>query len=301
MKYNINKDFKALRHIRAPLNSITIRLAKLFLPMLPKKMKSNRQLKIEKVKIPTSDNNTIKAYIIKPQNADNTLPVIFYYHGGAFVFGGAPYHYAYAKKYALSTNSVVVFANYRLSYNSPFGTPLNDCIDTYKYITQNANEFGIDTDKIVVAGDSAGGYLSIMTAITANRQQLATPKLQMLIYPVIDPRCNTKSMQEYTSTPIWNAKLNKKMWKLYAKNNTIQSPLEFADLVNMPTTYIETAQYDCLHDEAVEFYTQLHNLGINCTLFETQNTVHGYDMVFKSPITKNSLDKRIEFLNKINK
>lgn len=103
----------------------------------------------------------------------------------------------------------------------------------------------------------------------------------------------TKSMSKYKDTPLWNAKLNKKMWKIYLKGNALKPPIEM-DLSFMPKTYIETAEFDCLHDEAVDFHNKIENSLLN----ETKQTIHGYDFFKKSEITKDALEKRISFLMK---
>ena len=300
MKYNISKDFGIFRNFHSTLNPFVLRLARVFLSIFPKGMKSSKDFLIKKLKVITRDNKKIKTYIIRPKNNQKNLPVIFYFHGGAFAYKAAPYHYTYAKEYAQSTNSVVVFVDYRLSYCSPFNTPLNDCIDVYKYILENAKNLDINTDKIAVAGDSAGGYLSIMTTISAKELNLKLPTLQMLIYPVLDSKCKTKSMENYYDTPFWNSKLNRKMWKIYLKDNNITSPIEMTNLSYMPATYIETAEFDCLHDEAIDFFNKIKDINSKSILHETKQTMHGYDIFKKSEITKNSIKKRIEFLNNIN-
>ena len=300
MKYNISKEFGILRNYHATLNPVVLRLAKVFLSIFPKGIKSSKDLLFKNFKITTRDNKKVKIYIFKPKNVQGKLPVIFYFHGGAFAFKGAPYQYAYAKEYARKTKSVVVFVDYRLSYCSPFNAPLNDCVDVYKYMLENADNFGINTDKIIVAGDSAGGFLSVMTVIKAKELDLKLPKLQMLLYPVLDCRCKTKSMETFTDTPFWDSKLNKKMWKIYLKGNSITPPIEMESLAFMPTTYIETAEFDCLHDEAIEFYNKIKITNPSSVLYETKQTMHGYDFFKKSKITQNAFKNRIDFLNNIN-
>lgn len=167
------------KYFSASLNPLVLRLGKVALSLMPKGMKSNKNLLIKKVKISTRDNKKIATYVITPKNKSGNLPVIFYFHGGAFAFKAAPYHYYYAKQYAQQTNSIVVFVDYRLSYCSNFNTSLNDCVDAYRFILENSSLFDIDKEKITVAGDSAGGYLSVMTIVEAKKQNLAMPKHQL--------------------------------------------------------------------------------------------------------------------------
>ena len=300
MKYNISKDFGIFRHFHSSLNPLVLRFANVFLTIIPKGMKSTSNLSIKKMKISMRDDKKINIYIIKPKDAHEDLPVIFYFHGGAFAFKGAPYHYKYAKEYAQRSKAIVIYVDYRLSYCSPFGTTLNDCVDVYKYVLDNARLFGVDTERIAVAGDSAGGYLAVITTIKAKELGLKLPKLQILVYPVLDSRCKTASMETFVDTPFWNAKLNKKMWKLYLQGNYVTPPIELKDLYFMPKTYIETAEFDCLRDEAIEFFDKIQGTASGSVLFQTKQTMHGYDIFSKSKITKASLERRFEFLNTIN-
>lgn len=82
----------------------------------------------------------------------------------------------------------------------------------------------------------------------------------MLIYPVLDQRMETLSMKEFTDTPIWNSKLNQKMWKFLLGNQKIVSPSEEKDVSFFPPTYLETADYDCLHDEGALFAQRLEEM-----------------------------------------
>lgn len=298
MKYNLSREFRFFRHFKSSLNPVVLGLGRFFLTICPKGMRSSKNLDIEKVNIKTTDDKTIKSYVIKPKLDKEKLPVIFYFHGGAFTFKAAPYHYKYAKQYAKEVGAAVVFVDYRLSHCSPFNSPFNDCFCAYRYFIERADEFGFDLSKIAVAGDSAGGYLATMVCSKEHKENLPMPKCQMLIYPVVDSRCNTKSMEEYDDTPFWNSKLNHKMWKIYQKGGVAENILEQEDLSFLPISYVETAEFDCLKDEGKMLFDRLKLDGRAHVLNETKQTMHGYDIFTKSEITKKSVAARIDFLRK---
>ncbi len=298
MKYDVSKDFGIFRNFHSTLNPLVLRLAKFCLTICPKGMKSSKDLVIEKTKILVRDGSSIKTYIIKPRDNAEAMPVIFYFHGGAFAYKAAPYHYKQAKEYARQTGAMVIFVDYRLSYCSPFDYPLNDCFDVYKHFVENSKKYNIDKTKICVAGDSAGGYLSLMTILRAKRENIVLPSSQMLIYPVVDSRCDTKSMTEFYDTPFWNSKLNRKMWQIYQKGGVAQNILDEEDLSFIPATYIETAEFDCLKDEGINLFERLNAYNKENIINNTKKTMHGYDIFAKSEITKASLKQRIDFLNK---
>ena len=74
------------------------------------------------------------------------------------------------------------------------------------------------------------------------------------------------------------------------------SPVEADSFAGLPPAYIETAEFDCLHDDGILYAELLRNAGIEVVLNETKGTMHGYDIVQSSPVTKASLEARIRFM-----
>ena len=109
------------------------------------------------------------------------------------------------------------------------------------------------------------------------------------------------SMKQFVETPVWNAQNNKVIWEMYLKD-TLPSDLLLAshmhnELPNdIPDTYVETAEFDCLHDEAVLYAYRLQEAGANVTIHETKGTIHGYDSIISSSEAINSIKKRIHSL-----
>ena len=152
----------------------------------------------------------------------------------------------------------------------------------------------IDTTRTAIVGDSAGGFLAIKTVLGSN----VHPSKLMLIYPVIDCSMRTESMAKYSEPPVWNSKLNKKMWEYYLQGKAERSLLDLAEdeLRNMPATYIETAEFDCLCDEGNEFAKILQNACVATTHTLIQGTMHGFDMAQRSAITQRQITERCKWL-----
>lgn len=157
------------------------------------------------------------------------------------------------------------------------------------------DELNADRENICFGGDSAGGYLCLALAERCKTEGLTPPKKLLLVYPAVDPSMTTESMKRFSDTPMWNSRLNKKIWTIYSKGKDVFDPLR-ADLSYLPPTYIETAEYDCLHDEGILLYQKLKASGVPCTLYETKGTMHGYDICSNAPITRAAVEKRITFL-----
>lgn len=127
---------------------------------------------------------------------------------------------------------------------------------------------------------------------------------QMLLYPVTDARQTTESIKEFTDTPLWNSKLNKKMWELYLKNGVAAgkreyaSPMEATSLKGLPNAYVEITEFDCLRDEGIHHAEALQKNGVEVEVYYTKGTIHGYDIAEKSEIVQESVTRRIEALRR---
>lgn len=291
-KYPIAKDFHLLNYYKIPMNNLTLPVMKIGSGIFNKKNKPMENLSISEITITTSDNYQLKAILYKPLS-ENLLPCILYFHGGGFVTKAISLHYELAKRYAKEVNAVVILIDYRLSPKYKYPTSENDCFDAYKWILNNQTKLKIDINKIALAGDSAGGSLCLTTLKNIIDNNLKLPIMQMLIYPVIDNKENRKSMKIYQDTPVWNAINNHKMWKYHLDNQPFPDPFNKKYLIK---TYIEIAQFDCLKDEGKDYYNFLIKNNIESTLNETIGTIHGYDFILRSEITKTSINKRINFL-----
>lgn len=82
------------------------------------------------------------------------------------------------------------------------------------------------------------------------------------------------------------------MWQYYLADGQYRSPAEEGDFSFFPPTYLETAEYDCLHDEGVAFAEKLREQHVPVTVRETSGTMHGYDIVRRSAITQESIMAR---------
>lgn len=294
--YPIHEDFRAACRITAPLGRGVLGIGNAFLAAMPKGMRSDKTLTITKIKITsTADGKEFGVWVITPKGTNAPRPAILFLHGGGFVFKGAPYHYDLAKEYALRTGSVIVMVDYRTAYNNPYGTSLNDCVDAWRWMTKEAQTLGVNTSKTAIVGDSAGGFLAIKTVLASD----VRPSKLMLIYPVVDCSMRTESMAKFSDTPVWNSELNRKMWEYYLQGATEKSLLDLTpnELRNMPATYVETAEFDCLRDEGNEFARLLQSSGVATTHIQTESTMHGFDMAQRSEITQHQIDERCKWLS----
>lgn len=244
-----------------------------------------------------------KTEIFEPSDAKENLPCLIYVHGGAFSYKAAAYHKKLACMYAMKANCRVYFPDYHLTPKYPYPAAYEDVLALYRCIMKNSEELGIDPEKIGVAGDSAGASVAALLCHHYEQEGLKRPCIQMLVYPVTDIDMQTDSMKTFSATPLWNSKNNKRMWAYYCKNLTAEdtygaSPMHSSLPPIIPDTYIETAEYDCLHDEGILYGKRLREAGANVEINETRGTIHGYDFALNTKIAIRNIEKRILFLKK---
>lgn len=232
----------------------------------------------------------IRLDVFEPENADEKTPVLFYLHGGGFGYIASAFHKKLAALYSKAAHCRVVCPDYRLLPKHPYPAAKDDCIAAYRDTVKK-----YPNAKIAVGGDSAGGALAIYTANAAEKP----PCLELLLYPVCDPRQNTLSMKKFTDTPFWNARNNEIMWRMYSGNRRFGEVSPFEEPLSKEkalAAYIELAEIDCLHDEGAAYAEKLKNAGVRVTLTETKGTVHGYDIALGTEIVKKYVALRVDAL-----
>ena len=306
MKYPINKEFSPYSRMTPPIQNAKMAgwMGSKMRP--PRWVQKNRdcEVSIKKENIKSYDGAEISVVVIDPYGLEEVSPCLVYYHGGGFFFEGAGYHYKLAKQYALECECRVIFVQYRLAPKNPHPTPAEDCYGALRWTFENAERLKIDQEKIAVGGDSAGGALAAAVCHMARDRGTDMPLFQLLVYPVTDRRMDYDSCRKYTDTPMWNAKLSVKMWQGYVQDENAPdiayaSPMEAQSFENLPSAYVETAEFDCLHDEGIAYAEALRKADVSVELNETRGTMHGFDIVQKAETTKAALAARIAFMKKV--
>lgn len=303
MKYPINKEFFPYSCFAPPIRNAKMAGWMRSMMRPPMWIWRDREVKVRKAAIKGYQNGKIEVFVFEPYDIADNAPCLVYYHGGGFFFEGAEYHYRLAKEYALKTPCKVVFVQYRLAPRNPYPIPVEDSYAALRWTFRNAEKLKIDRAKIAVGGDSAGGTLAAAVCQMARDRGTDMPCFQLLVYPATDRRMQTESNKKYTDTPMWNSKLSKKMWPGYLTDNNIPdivyaSPMEAKIFGDLPQAYVETAEFDCLHDEGIAYAEALRKAGIAVEVNETRGTMHGFDIILKAPTTKAAVAARINYMRK---
>ena len=303
MKYPINKEFSPFSRVAPPIRDARIAGwmgSKMRPPVWVRKNRDD-EVSIKREIVKRDDGAEIPAFVLDPYGLEEPAPCLVYYHGGGFFFEGAGYHYRLAKRYALEAECRVIFVQYRLAPKHPHPIPAEDCYAALRWTFENAARLRIDQTKIAVGGDSAGGALAAAVCQMARDRATDMPLFQLLVYPVTDRRMTYHSCKVYTDTPMWNARLSVKMWQGYLPSGQVSdlayaSPMEAERFDALPAAYVETAEFDCLHDEGLAYAEVLRDAGVAVEINETRGTMHGFDIVESAPTTRAAVAARIAFM-----
>ena len=301
-KHAIHSDFKWLRFAPNFANEPRLRLYNRIYRLLFRLTSVPKGIKASDHTIKGYGGRAMQVLTFRPKDLSPGAPCLVYFHGGGLFAEALPLQKQLACRYAQEAECVVVFPQYAVSVDAPFPAGLEDCYAALVWAKDHASTLGIAPDRIAVGGDSAGGSMAACVSQLALDRKSVVPCFQLLVYPVCDHRMSTASMSAFTDTPVWNTANTHLMWKLYLNGHENAPPYtsaqQRADLSGLPNAYIETAEFDPLRDEGNNYAGRLKEAGVTVELNETKGTVHGYDAIASSGITKANVQRRIQALRR---
>jgi acetyl esterase len=225
------------------------------------------------------DADGVAARLYRP-TADEGLGLVVYYHGGGWVLGDLDTHDNVARSLAAGSGQAVLSVDYRLAPEHPFPAPLEDAEAALRWAHANARALGCDPARLAIAGDSAGANL----AAVLTQRRVAPVRFQVLVYPVTDARCETRSYREFCDGPLLTAAGMRWFIGHYlsggqgSAGDPRVSPLLAEDdaLGASPSTLVVTAETDVLRDEGESYATRLEALGVPTTLTRYAGVFHGF-------------------------
>ncbi len=231
-------------------------------------------------------------WIIPPQADIHTA--ILYLHGGAYALGSIKSHRATAGQIAEAAKIRTLIIGYRLAPEYPFPAALEDVLIAYDWLRKNGYE------KIIIAGDSAGGGLALATVISLRDNQTPMPLLVMCISPLVDPEATGESV-------LTNAKHDPmlkvddiRVCRYYIgqsnPHNPLISPL-YADFTNLPPIVIHVGSDEILLSDSTRLVEKARNAGVEVQIKIWQGMWHVFP--FFSPFMPESLQAITEIGNVI--
>jgi acetyl esterase len=227
-------------------------------------------------------------------SAARDLPLIVYFHGGGFVICTIEMYDDTCRMLANYSGCAVASVDYRLAPETPFPGPLEDCYAALKNLAGRGAELGIDGTRLAVAGDSAGGNLATATAMLARDRRGPALRFQGLIYPCLDPACNSPSQQSFAEGYMLSRAGMLWFWRQYLKSaadaaNPLAAPGK-GELGALPAASVLTAEYDPLRDEGEDYADRLRAAGVEVTGRRYLGMIHGFaSMPYLTPMANHAL------------
>lgn len=212
-------------------------------------------------------------------DAHAVLPALVYFHGGGWVIGDLETHDVLCRDLSDLSGAAVFAVDYRLAPEHRFGAAVDDALAATSYLAAHAQDLAVDASRLVVGGDSAGGNLAAVVALSlrASAVKLAG---QLLIYPVTDQRANTESYQTmgsgYTLTAADMAWFRNHYLDEADYADWRASPLLAKDFKGLPPALVLTAGYDPLHDEGRLYADALAAAGNRVSYIDFSRQLHGF-------------------------
>jgi len=220
-----------------------------------------------------------------PVTEHRDLPVVVFYHGGGFALGDLDTHDPVARAHAVGAEAIVVSVDYRLAPEHPFPAGVDDCWAALQWAVDHAAELGGDSNRIAVAGDSAGANLAAVMAHLARDNGGPGLAFQLLWYPTVTANLSLPSFTENADAPILDRNAIDAFLTWYipgvdtsdhtALPATI-SPANAADFRGLAPAYIGTAEHDPLRDDGAHYAELLNAAGVPAELSNEPTLVHGY-------------------------
>ena len=209
-------------------------------------------------------------------------PGLAWFHGGGHVIGSLDTHDAMARHLCREAGCVVVSVDYRMGPEHPFPAAVDDCVAAVRWLAEHGREIGADPGRIAVGGDSAGGNLATVAALTARDDGGPALRHQLLVYPVTDYRCRGPSYERYArGYGTLEAESMRWFQRHYlggpdGADDWRASPLLAADLSGLPPALVITAECDVLRDEGVAYAERLAESGTPCEHAPFPGMIHGF-------------------------
>jgi acetyl esterase len=236
---------------------------------------------VQDIAVPSAE-GAIPVRVYRPRALKSTpAPAFIFYHGGGWVICDLDSHDVVCRQIADQTGFMVFSVDYRLAPEHKFPAAAVDSIAATQWIVDNAAQFDIDTSRVFVGGDSAGGNLTAV--VTLHARENRGPKLagQVLIYPATDMAMTHPSHRNPDTDVLLTNSLMRWFIDHYLGgkgdvDDWRASPARAKDLKGLPPAFLMTAGADPLHDEGVEYKDRLKAAGVEVTYSDYPGQFHGF-------------------------
>ena len=257
-------------------------------------------LDMAKIELAAIENSTVSnegyeipVRVYRPSLAQ-ALPIVVYLHGGGWVTFNVDSHDSFCRYLALHSESIVVAVDYRLAPEHKFPAALEDVLAVLAWLPQQAKQWQADSQNIAIAGDSAGANLATVACYLTQGQAIQ-PKLQCLIYPVVDTTQERESFSLFAEGYMLERQhmlffINHYLNHADERQDVRVSPLLMTDKGHQPPALVFTAGFDPLRDEGLAYAQSLEQAGVSVEYHCFDDLIHGFLQLGKIPVAAQAID-----------
>ncbi|QZY51653.1 alpha/beta hydrolase [Leucobacter tenebrionis] len=229
----------------------------------------------------------VEVTIVRPSDSSRRLtetrPGVLGIHGGGYVLGTRFFGTGELIDLAERYGTVGVAVEYRLAPEHPAPAAAEDCYAALAWMARHAAELGVDPDRIVVSGASAGGGLTAAVALMARDRGGPALAGQLVGCPMIDDRNATVSAWQYDGIGAWDRNNNDTGWDAALgadrggeRVHPYQAPARATDLSGLPPAFIEVGSAEVFRDESVDYASRIWAAGGEAELHVWSGGYHGF-------------------------
>ena len=227
-----------------------------------------------------------QAFLVSAQGGEEQVPLVINMHGGGFIKQRTENDELFCRKLALATGCKILDVDYRVAPEHPFPAGLNECYDVAVWAWKNGEQLGIDREKIILCGHSAGGNFVVGISMLLHESGIFKPLGIISEYPPLDLSADpAQKEQRGRSIPAERARL----YNLYYCEEELQkhplaSPVMAGEeqLKDFPRALFITAGEDSLCNEAEAFALKAARAGNEVTVKRFEKAGHGFT-IYRMP------------------
>ncbi len=224
----------------------------------------------------------IPARLYRP-TAETGGPVLVFFHGGGLVMGSNRSFEPLARELAAASAAVVVAIEYRLAPESPPPAQFDDAYAATEWVSRHARDIGVDAERLVVIGDSAGGSLAAGVALAARDRGGPAIFAQVLLYPGLDRDMSVPSIAELGDAPMLARDDIEYLHGLVdgeagPPRDPYLVPAYASDLSGLPPAIVVTAECDPIRDWGERYAERLRDAGVHAIATRYPGMCHGFLM-----------------------
>ena len=234
--------------------------------------------RVEDFSIPARDGQALPARLYAP--SAEVLPVLLYFHGGGFTIGSIATHDILCRQLSHLAGCAVVSVDYRLAPEHKFPAAAHDAEDALRWVATHANGLGLDSERLAVGGDSAGGTLAAVCAVLARDAGLPLA-LQLLFYPGCSAHQDTPSHRRFARGFVLEEREINWFFSRYVRGPADRddwrfAPLNAPDVDGVAPAWVGLAECDPLVDEGVMYADKLRTAGVAVDLEIYRGVTHEF-------------------------